>query len=104
MGAVSFLLFNIFDSPCLAAISSMAKEICDRKKFWKAILFQNFGAWCVSLIVYQIIGLIIGEVPFTGWTIVAFCVLAWALYLLFRPDPNKKYVLRDRGETVQAKA
>lgn len=104
MGAVSFLLFNIFDSPCLAAISSMAKEIGDRKKFWKAILFQNFGAWCVSLIVYQIIGLIIGEVPFTGWTIVAFCVLAWALYLLFRPDPNKKYVLRDRGETVQAKA
>ena len=29
MGAVAFLVFNIFDSPCLAAISSMAKEIGD---------------------------------------------------------------------------
>ena len=101
MGAVAFLVFNIFDSPCLAAISTMAKEIGDRKKFWQAIAFQNISAWCVTLMVYQIIGLFNG-VPFTGWTIVAFAVLAVYLFLLFRPDPNKKYVEIDRGETVKS--
>ena len=103
MGAVAFLVFNIFDSPCLAAISSMAKEIGDRKKFWQAIAFQNISAWCVTLMVYQIIGLFNG-VPFSGWTIVAFVVLAAYIYLLFRPDPNKKYVAIDRGEAVKSQS
>ncbi|MQN01227.1 MAG: ferrous iron transport protein B [Lachnospiraceae bacterium] len=103
MGAISFLVFNIFDSPCLAAISSMAKEIGDRKKFWQAIAFQNISAWCVALMVYQIIGLFNG-VPFSGWTVAAFAVLAGYLFLLFRPDPNKKYVEIDRGGISKAKA
>ena len=90
IAAVSFLLFNMFDSPCLAAISSMAKEIGSRKFFWGAILFQNVMAYCVSLMVYQLIGLAIGEVPFSIFTVVAAAVLVFVLFLLFRPDPNKK--------------
>lgn len=90
IAAVSFLLFNMFDSPCLAAISSMAKEMGNRKFFWFAILFQNLMAYCVALIVYQLVGLAIGEVAFNVFTIVALVVLAALLYLLFRPDPNKK--------------
>lgn len=49
-----FLLFNLLDSPCLAAISTMAKEMQSRKWFWFAILFQNIFAYVVTLIVYQI--------------------------------------------------
>ncbi len=90
ISAVSFLLFNMFDSPCLAAISSMAKEIGSRKFFWGAILFQNVMAYCVSLMVYQLVGLAIGEVAFSAFTIVAAAVLVFILFLLFRPDPNKK--------------
>ena len=41
MAAVSYLIFNIFDSPCLAAISTMAKEMGSRKHFWLSLLFQN---------------------------------------------------------------
>ena len=89
IAAVSFLLFNMFDSPCLAAISSMAKEMGNRKFFWFAILFQNLMAYCVALVVYQLVGLAIGEVAFNVFTIVALVVLAALLYLLFRPDPNK---------------
>ena len=40
--------------------------------------------------VYQIGGLIIGEVAFGPATVAAFVVLAAILFLLFRPDPNKK--------------
>ena len=96
IAAVSFLLFNMFDSPCLAAISSMAKEMGNRKFFWFAILFQNAMAYCVALFVYQLVGLAIGEVAFNVFTVVALAVLAVLLYLLFRPDPNKKKVSEER--------
>ncbi len=99
MGAIAFLVFNIFDSPCLAAISTMAKEMGDRRKFWKAIAFQNISAWCVTYMVYQIIGLFNG-VPFTGWTIGAFIVLGIYIYLLVRPDPDRKYIQEERTAKV----
>ena len=52
--AFSFLLFNLLDSPCLAAIGTMAAEMNDRKWFWFAILYQNVFAYVASLIVYQL--------------------------------------------------
>ncbi|MEE1411745.1 MAG: ferrous iron transporter B, partial [Bulleidia sp.] len=88
IAAVSFLVFNCFDSPCLAAISSMAKEMNNRKWFWFAIIFQNVTAYVLSLMIYQIGGLLTGEVTFGVWTIIAFAALAGTLYLLFRKDPN----------------
>lgn len=88
IAAVSFLVFNCFDSPCLAAISSMAKEMNNRKWFWFAIIFQNVTAYVLSLMIYQIGGLFTGEVTFGVWTIIAFAALAGTLYLLFRKDPN----------------
>ena len=90
IAAVSFLLFNMFDSPCLAAISTMAREMGSRKFFWLAILFQNVLAYCVSLMVYQVGGLALGLVPFSAATVVAIVILVVVLYLLFRPDPSKK--------------
>ncbi len=91
IAAVSFLFFNMFDSPCLAAISTMAKEMGDKKWMAFALIFQNVMAYCVALMVYQIGGLVTGEVSFTAATVAAFIVLAVILYLLFRPDPNKKH-------------
>lgn len=90
LAAFSFLVFNLFDSPCLAAISTMAKEIGSKKYFWFAIVFQNVMAYCLALMVYQIGGLVLGVVPFGVGTVAAFIVLAVILYLLFRPDPVKK--------------
>lgn len=40
--------------------------------------------------VYQIGGLITGEVAFNPFTVVAFIVLLIVVYLLVRPDPNKR--------------
>ena len=53
IAAVSFLMFNLFDSPCLAAISSAAKEYGSKRFFWFAIAFQNIMAYCIALLVYQ---------------------------------------------------
>ena len=88
VAAFSFLLFNLLDSPCLAAISTMAHEMQSRKWFWFAILFQNVFAYLVTLCVYQIGTLVTGG-GFGVGTAVAFVVVAVMLFLLFRPDPYK---------------
>jgi ferrous iron transport protein B len=90
LAAVSFLVFNLFDSPCLAAISTMAKEMGSKKYFWFAIIFQNVMAYCIALMVYQIGGLILGVLSFNVGTVFAIAIFALILFLLFRPDPNKK--------------
>lgn len=88
MAAFSFLLFNLLDSPCLAAISTMAQQMQSRKWFWFAILFQNIFAYVVSLTVYQIGTFVLGG-GFTFGTAVGFVFLIVLLVLLFRPDPYK---------------
>ncbi len=67
----------------------MAKEIGERKFFWFSILFQNIAAYCVTLIIYQLVGVAIGQVAFSAATVVAGVLLVAVLYLLFRKDPNK---------------
>ena len=88
MAAFSFLLFNLLDSPCLAAISTMAQQMQSRKWFWFAILFQNIFAYVVSLTVYQIGSFALGG-GFTFGTAVGVVFLIVLLVLLFRPDPYK---------------
>ena len=89
VAAFSFLLFNLLDSPCLAAISTMAQQMQSRKWFWFAIIFQNIFAYVVTLCVYQIGLVVTGAGSFGIGTIVALILVAIILFLLFRPDPYK---------------
>lgn len=88
IAAFSFLMFNLLDSPCLAAIATMAQQLQSRKWFWFAIVFQNVFAYVLSLIVYQL-GTFFAGGAFGMGTAVAFVLLALLLFLLFRPDPYK---------------
>ena len=88
VAAFSFLLFNLLDSPCLAAIATMAQQMQSKKWFWFAILFQNIFSYLVTLCVYQIGTLVTGG-GFGVGTAVAFVIVAIMLFLLFRPDPYK---------------
>lgn len=88
MAAFSFLLFNLLDSPCLAAIATMAQQMQSRKWFWFAILFQNVFAYVVALCVYQIGSFAVGG-GFTAGTAAGFLLAIILLVLLFRPDPYK---------------
>ncbi len=88
LAAFCFLMFNMLDSPCLAAIATMAQQLQSRKWFWAAIAFQNAFAYAVTLIVYQLGLLFIGG-GFSLGTAVALVLLALMLFALFRPDPYK---------------
>ena len=92
--AFCFLIFNLLNSPCLAAISTMANELHNRKWFWFAILFQNAFAYVITMIVYQLGSLFSGKTFGNGYSVVglifAFIFLAGILFGLFRKNPYAK--------------
>ena len=86
VAAYSFLVFNLLCAPCFAAMGAIKREMNSAKWTWIAIGYQTIFAYCISLMVYQIVGLIMGSVSFSFWTVLAVIVLAGFLYLLFRKN------------------
>ena len=99
IAAFTFLMFNLLDSPCLAAIATMAKEMNDRKWFWFAILFQNIFAYVVCLCFYQIGSFVTGGAFGVG-TAVGFLFLIAILFMLFRPDPYKNQKVYSKRSVI----
>jgi ferrous iron transport protein B len=89
VAAFSFLIFNLLDSPCLAAISTIAKEMNSRKWTTFALIYQNVFAYGVTLMVFQF-GSYFTRGQFGAGTAVALIILAFMLYMLFRPAPRQK--------------
>ena len=102
LAALSFLIFNLLDSPCLAAIATMAQQMQSKKWFWFAILFQNVFAYVVTFMVYQISGVATGALTFGASTVVAILLLAVVLYLLFRKDPYKGKAVSVKRSVAEA--
>ena len=102
IAAFSFLMFNLLDSPCLAAIATMAKEMNDKKWFWFAIGYQCGLAYVVSLCIYQI-GTLITTGAFGIGTVVAFLLVIGFLYLLFRPYKESNSLNVNTKKVVSAK-
>ena len=91
VAAYSLLAFNLLCAPCFAAMGAIKREMGSRVWFWRAIGYECGIAYTTSLMIYQLVGLVTGEVPPTFWTVAAAGVLIVFLYLLLRPA-------RDRGE------
>ena len=87
LAGVSFLLFNLLCAPCFAAMGAIRREMNNGKWTAFAIGYMCVFAYAVSLMVYNF-GLLFSGV-FSVWTVVAFLVLAIALFLIFRKNPNK---------------
>ncbi len=103
LAAFTFLIFNLLDSPCLAAIATMAQQLQSRKWFWFAVIFQNLFAWFTCLAIFQIGSLVMGG-AFGFWSAVAIAYVVAMLYMLLRKDPyrnNDTVALRSvQGATV----
>lgn len=81
----SLLAFNLLCAPCIAAIGAMKREMNSARWTWAALGYQCGIAYATAMMIYQIGGLIIGEVAFGPFTIVAFALLAVFLFLLLHP-------------------
>ena len=82
--AYSFMIFNLLCAPCFAAMGAIKREMNNAKWTAFAIGYMCMFAYVISLIVYQLGGLITGAASFSLWTVVALVLLAGILYLLFR--------------------
>ena len=89
VAAYSFLVFNLLCAPCFAAMGAIKREMNNGKWTAFAIGYMCALAYCSALVVYQLGGLITGEVGFNFFTIVAAVILVAFIYLMVRPN---KYV------------
>lgn len=87
--ALSFLAFNLLCAPCFAAIGAIKREMSSAKWTWFAIGYQTVLAYSVALMINQFGGLIFGGVSFGIGSVAAILVLAFMLFLLFRPAPER---------------
>ena len=98
IAAYSFLVFNLLCAPCFAAMGAIKREMNNTKWFWFAIGYQTLLAYVVSLCIYQIGALIIGEISFGIATVVAILLIIGFLYLLFRPYKESKTLRFDSAK------
>lgn len=87
--SISFLVFNLLNSPCVASIIAMKKELVSKKLFIFALLYQNIFAYIVSLIIYQLIGFFLGEVQLNVFTIVSIFFVGIIINILLKKKPSK---------------
>jgi ferrous iron transport protein B len=80
----SYMIFNLLCAPCFAAMGAIKREMNNTKWTLGAIGYMCLWAYVIALIVYQIAGLIAGEVTFGVGTVVAIVLIAAILFLVFR--------------------
>ncbi len=97
---MSFLLFNIFDAPCMVAIATAFREQASRKWGWITFGYQMMVGYCLSLCVYQIGAWVSGS--FTFGTVVAIALILAACYFVFRPNPYARKRTEYRREAERA--
>ena len=86
LSAYAFMIFNLLCAPCFAAMGAIKREMNNGRWTAIAIGYMCALAYCSALVVYQLGGIIAGEVGFNFFTIVAAVVLVGFIYLLVRPN------------------
>ena len=86
ISAYAFMIFNLLCAPCFAAMGAIKREMNNGKWTAIAIGYMCGFAYLISLIVYQLGGLILGEVGFGLGTVAAIIALAFLLYRMFRKN------------------
>ena len=84
LSAYSFMIFNLLCAPCFAAMGAIKREMNNTKWTLGAIGYMCGFAYVISMIVYQVGGLIIGEVSFGILPAIAIAALIGLIYLLVR--------------------
>ena len=86
LSAYSFMIFNLLCAPCFAAMGAIKREMNNGKWTAAAIGYMCGFAYVASLMVYQLGGVIAGEVSFGVGTVAALVCLAGMIYLLVRKN------------------
>jgi len=82
--AYSFMIFQLLCAPCFAAMGAIKREMGNARWTAATIAYMCGFAYAISMIVYQLGGLLTGEASFSIFTVLAAAVLAVLLYLVLR--------------------
>ncbi|WP_369281938.1 ferrous iron transport protein B [Oscillibacter sp. GMB15532] len=104
LSAYSFMVFNLLCAPCFAAMGAIRREMNNAKWTAAAIGYMCGFAYVMALMIYQLGGLLLGEVSFGAGTVAALVVLAGLIYLLFRKNKYDGNVLSVSSVDAAAKA
>ena len=80
----SFMVFNLLCAPCFAAMGAIKREMHNAKWTAFAIAYQCVFAYAIALVIFQLGSLFTGNGNIIG-SIVAFLIVAFILFMLFRP-------------------
>lgn len=86
LSAYSFMIFNLLCAPCFAAMGAIKREMNSAKWTFAAIGYMCGFAYVISLIVYQLGGLIVGEVNLGLGTVAAVLALVFLGYMVLRKN------------------
>ena len=81
---LSFMLFNIFNAPCLVAIATAFREQGQARWGWFTFIFQMLVGYLLAMCTYNI-GMFVTAGVVSAATFVSFAVVVIVLILLFRP-------------------
>ena len=91
---LSFLVFNLLCAPCFAAMGAIRREMNSGKWTAFAIAYQCGFAYVIALCINQIGGAFTGNLNVFG-LIVAILLIAFMLYMLFRPYKEANKLTKD---------
>ena len=100
LAAMSYMILNLFDPPCVVAIATIAREMGDRKWAAIAILFQVAIGYSMALVTYQLGGWLFYGMPFGLGQGVAIVLCLATLYFILRPAPHDKASNETREEAA----
>lgn len=96
VGALSFMLFNLFNPPCFAAIGATSREMGGFKWTMIALGYQTLLGYSIAFVVYQIGSVFVLGKGFGLGPIIAVIIVAIVLYLLLRPAPRERNIALHR--------
>ncbi|MBR4036568.1 MAG: ferrous iron transport protein B [Oscillospiraceae bacterium] len=92
--AYSFMIFQLLCAPCFAAMGAIRREMGDMKWTVGTIAYMCGFAYVISMIVYQLVGLVMGEATLSIFTAVAVAALIALIYLVcrkgYQPESKNK--------------
>lgn len=90
IGAFSFMIFNLFCPPCIAAMGATRREMGSRKWTGIAIGYQFLVGYVLAFLSYQLGSVLFFGAAFGVGTAIAILVLAAIVYLVLRKARTEK--------------
>lgn len=88
MGGFSFMILNLFDPPCVAAIGTIMREMGSKFWGWFAVLYQMVLGYVLAMITYQLGSWLVYGATFGLGQILSIVFILVMIYFIVRPAPK----------------